>query len=45
MNSLPCFTHSIGSTLLNFGQNIDGFKSLACNLFYQTSTERGNGLL
>ena len=45
MNFSPFFIHSIDPTLLSFGLNTDGFEILVCHLFYQTSTERGNGLL
>ena len=45
VHSNPYFTHSIDPTLLSFGLNTDGFEILVCHLFYQTSTERGNGLL
>ena len=44
MNYSPFFIHSIDPTQLNFGQNSDGFKILACNLFYRPSTKRENGL-
>lgn len=43
-NSLPCFTHSTGPTLLNFGQNLDGYEILVCPVSYRPSTKRGNGL-
>ena len=44
MNSNPFFFHSIDPTRLNFGQNTDGFEILVFHLFYQTLTERVNGL-
>jgi len=44
VNSNPYFIHSTEPIPLNFGQNTDGFEILVCHLFYQTSTERGNGL-
>jgi hypothetical protein len=45
MNFKPFFIHSIAPIPLNFGQNTDGFGILASNLFYRSSTKRGNGLL
>jgi len=44
VNSNPYFIHSIDPTPSNFGQNTDGFKILACHLFYRISTKRENGL-
>jgi hypothetical protein len=44
VHSNPYFTHSIDPTRINFGQNSDGFEILVFHLFYQTSTERVNGL-
>jgi hypothetical protein len=39
-NSLPYFIHSTEAIPLNFGQNSDGFKILACHLFYRPTTKR-----
>ena len=44
MNSNTYFIHSTEPIPLNFGQNTDGFKILACHLVYRPSTKRGNGL-
>jgi len=42
MNSSPLFIHSTDITHLNYGQNTDGSKILACLLFCRPSTKKEN---
>jgi len=44
VHSNPYFVHFTNPIPLNFGQNSDGFKILAYNLFCRPSTKKENGL-